>query len=526
MTIWAGVDIGNATTEVVLCGGADGLDVLASARTPTRGGKGSLRAVEGAAQLARRLADTHGLAIDRAAFAPTPPVHSTVGRVQLETRRTGRLVIATRSAATTAGDAAGVGVPVPVEHLGHADRDRPIVACATRDWGYLEVAGLVNAAVEDGRDVVAVLTANDEAVLVSNRLRAALPVIDDVDVRPLMSATLVAVEVRDGLAPLQRLTDPFWLADAFGLDNGERVDARVVADQLFDSACAVVYLDSPSPVLDTSPREVPQPAVLSGAQDGLSYVVHLADIATQANSRRGSVAVDSLVMAEMGGGEEPPADAEALGRALAVPVTRIDSEAAAARVGALTTPGVTPDVVVVDVGGGTVDVVTEGSRVVLPGAGQLLTTATATALDISRSAAEYAKRAEAVTAVTPQLIEDEHSRRQFLDKPIDGRCTGWLLTSAPSGLLPFTSRLSGAEWRSWRLAAKRLVIGGNVMRGVEQVAPGAAGVLLVGGGASDDELVRAVSEQLGHQVTVGRGNVRGQLGHRFAVAYGLVVLAA
>lgn len=526
MTIWAGVDIGNATTEVVLCGGADGLEVLASARTPTRGGKGSVRAVQGAAQLARRLADSRGLVIDRAAFAPTPPVHSTVGRVQLETRRTGRLTIATRSAATTAGDAAGVGAPVPVEHLGHTDRDRPIVACATREWGYLEVAHLVNAAVEDGRNVVAVLTANDEAVLVSNRLRTALPVIDDIDVGPLMSAALVAVEVRDGLAPLQKLTDPFWLADVFGLHDGERVDARVIADQLFDSACAVVYLDGTSPVHDTSPREIQQPVVLTGVQDDQRYVVHLADIAAQANSRRGSVVVDSLVMAAMGGGEEPPADADALGSALGVPVTQIDSEAAAARVGALTTPGVTSDVVVVDVGGGTVDVVTEGSRVVLPGAGQLLTTATATALEISRSAAEYAKRAEAVTAITPQLVEDEHSRRQFLDKPIDGRCTGWLLTSAPSGLLPFTSRLSGAEWRSWRLAAKRLVIGGNVMRGVEQVAPGAAGVLLVGGGASDDELVRAVSEQLGHEVTVGRGNVCGQLGHRFAVAYGLVVLAA
>lgn len=521
MTIWAGVDIGNATTEVVLCGGADGLDVLASARTPTRGGKGSLRAVEGAAQLARRLADAHGLVIERAAFAPTAPVHSTVHQVQLETRHTGRLTIVTRSAATTAGDGAGVGAPVPVEHLGQADVDVPVVACATRDQGYREVAGLVNAAVDDGRNVVAVLTANDEAVLVSNRLRTALPVVDDIDVRTLLSATLVAVEVRQGLAPLQRLTDPFWLADGFGLHDDERVDARVVADELFDSACAVVALGTPTPSRDApSPPEVP-----SGAQTDLTYVVNLADIAAQANSRRGSVAVDRLVAATMGGAQEAPADADALARALEVPVTRIDTEAAAARVGALTTPGVTSEVVVVDVGGGTVDVVTDGSRVILPGAGQLLTTATATALDISRSAAEYAKRAEAVTAVTVQLIEDEHGRRQFLDKPIDGRCTGWLLTAAPSGLLPFTSRLSGAEWRTWRLAAKRLIIGGNVMRGIEQVAPGADGVLLVGGGASDDELVRAVSEQLGHHVTVGRGNIRGQLGHRFAVAYGLVVLA-
>ena len=526
MTIWAGVDVGNATTEVVLCRDDHGLEVLASARTPTRGGKGSLRAVEGAAQLVRRLASANGVVVQRAAFAPTPPVHSAVERVRLATRRTGRLTIATRSAATTAGDDAGVGVPVPVQHLGMASSDRPLVACATAQWGYAEVASFVNAAVDTGRRVVAVLTANDEAVLVFNRLRTGLPVVDDLDVRSLLSAPLVAVEVRQGAAPLQRLTDPFWLVDAFDLHDDERGDARAVADQLYDSACAVVYVDGAPPVSDTSGEWEPEPTSTPSGNTDLSRGVYLADVAAQANSRRGSVAVDTAVIASMGGGLEPPADAEVLGQALRVPVTRVDSEAEAARAGALTTPGLSSDVVVVDVGGGTVDVVTDTSCVVLPGAGQLLTAAAAAGLEISTSAAEYAKRGGAVTAVTVQLVEDEHGRRRFLDKPVDGRCTGWLLTEAPGGLLPFTSRLSGAEWRSWRLAAKRLVIGANVLNGLEKAGADAAAVLLVGGGAGDDELVRAVSEHLGHEQTVGRGNVSGQLGHRFAVAFGLVVLVA
>lgn len=537
MTLWAGVDIGNATTEVVLCRATapspvaslappssvaslapSDLVVVASARTPTRGGKGSLRAIQGAAQLVRRLADKHGLTVDRAAFAPTPPVSSTVERVQLEVQRTGRLTIVTRSAATTAGDAAGAGVPVSVERLDMVQPGRPVIACAGSEHGYAEVARWVNAAVGAGCNIAAVLTANDEAVLVSNRLVTALPVVDDVDVERVLAAQLVAVEVREGVSPLQRLTDPFWLADTFGLGEDERPDARVVADQLFDSVCAVVTLDETAGRHESAPpTELPS---------GLSHVVYLADIAAQANSRRGSVTADSLVMAAMGGAGGVPADDDALADALGVPVTRVDSEAAAARAGALTTPGIPADVVVVDVGGGTVDVVAADGRVVLPGAGQLLTVATATALNISISAAEYAKRAEAVTAVTVQLVEDEHGRRRFLDAPIDGRCTGWLLTAAPTGLLPFTSALSGAEWRSWRLAAKRLVIGGNVTRGVQQVASGATGVLLVGGGAGDDELVRALAERLGRDVTVGRGNVAGGLGHRFAVAYGLVVLAA
>ena len=518
MTVWAGVDIGNATTEVVLCRGTTELEIVASARTPTRGGKGSERAVQVAAQLVRRLADKHGLTLDRAAFAPTRPVHSSVERVQLQAQRTGRLTIATRSAATTAGDAAGVGVPVAVDSLDTADPDRPVIVCAGPERGYAEVAGLVNAAVATGCDVAAVLTSNDEAVLVSNRLTVPVPVVDDVDVEEVLTATLVAVEVREGASPLQRLIDPFWLADVFGLGDDERADARTVADQLFDSVCAVVTLRDAA-VVD---EPLPAPELPAGP----AHVVHLADIAAQANSRRGAVVVDSLVMAVMSGEGGPPADADVLAEALGVPVARIDSEADAARAGALTTPGLPADVVVVDVGGGTVDVVADGDRVVLPGAGQLLTAATAAALDISTSAAEYAKRAEAVTAVTVQLVEDEHGRRRFLDTPIDGRCTGWLLTQAPSGLLPFTAALSGAEWRNWRLAAKRLVIGGNVTRGVQQVASDATALLLVGGGAGDDELVRALAEQLGHDVTVGRGNVGGGLGHRFAVAYGLVVLAA
>jgi hypothetical protein len=511
MTLWAGVDIGNSTTEVVLC--TTDLEVLASARTPTRGGKGSLRAMQVAAHLVRRLADGHGLTVDRAAFAPTPPVHSTVERVQLERARTGRLAVATRSAATTAGDAAAVGVPVPVDRLDGAVG--PVVACAGAEFGYTDVARLVNAAAAAGVDVVAVLTANDEAVLISNRLTTGLPVVDDVDVGHVLTASLVAVEVRQSMSPLQRLTDPFWLADVFSLADDERDDARAIADELFDSVCAVVTLGAVEAEPTTRAPEVPV---------GGAHVVQLADIAAQANSRRGSVAVDNLVLARMGDAGDIPAGTDALREALGVPVERLESEAAAARAGALTTPGV-QDAVVVDVGGGTVDVLSSKHRVVLPGAGQLLTTATAAALDISTSAAEYAKRTEAVTAVTAQLVEDEHGRRRFLDKPIDGRCTGWLLASAPSGLLPFTSRLSGSEWRSWRLAAKRLVIGGNILTGIEQAAPDVSAVLLVGGGAGDDELVRAVSEHLGRGVTVGRGNVVGTLGHRFAVAYGLVALA-
>ena len=56
MSILAGVDVGNATTEVVLArASGDGIEVIASGRAPTRRAKGSPESLDGAAALVGRL---------------------------------------------------------------------------------------------------------------------------------------------------------------------------------------------------------------------------------------------------------------------------------------------------------------------------------------------------------------------------------------------------------------------------------------------------------------------------------------
>ena len=52
MTVIAGVDVGNATTEVVLVSSGK---ILGAGRVPTRGRKGSPGSLRGAAALVRRL---------------------------------------------------------------------------------------------------------------------------------------------------------------------------------------------------------------------------------------------------------------------------------------------------------------------------------------------------------------------------------------------------------------------------------------------------------------------------------------
>ena len=54
-------------------------------------------------------------------------------------------------------------------------------------------------------------------------------------------------------------------------------------------------------------------------------------------------------------------------------------------------------------------------------------------------------------------------------------------------------------------------------------------MVLVGGPAGDDEIVEAMHAVLREgqrSLSIGRANVAGMLGHRWAVAYGLVLLAA
>jgi hypothetical protein len=93
----------------------------------------------------------------------------------------------------------------------------------------------------------------------------------------------------------------------------------------------------------------------------------------------------------------------------------------------------------------------------------------------------------------------------------------------PSGYLAFGSGFSPAEWRIARQGLKASVIAANVERIVSSADLSApVDVIVVGGPAADDELVPLLS-QLPSLRNVGRGNVAGKLGHRYAVAYGLTL---
>ena len=555
MTVIAGIDVGNATTEVVLVSGGK---ILGAGRVPTRGRKGSPGSLRGAAALVRRLERQLGGTVGEARIAPLRAVDTGVVTVPGTAGPSGRLRVLAAGVPTPGGTGACVGPPLRLDDAprgGEAD----VVAIVPPGLRYDEAAARVRALLAAGTRIGAVLVAGDEGVLVANRIPGGLPVIDQVDTDTAAACRMLAVEVRPPGHTLRVLADPVALGARLGLDPlaaAEAGAAAAVSRTLADQGNAVVGL---LPVAPDAPETSAEPWVLTaedgrlplraaiprlagwpvGAVHGYGtgaaasdvddlFAVDLAAAAEAATARQGSTSRAVLVASLSRAGNEDAASV--LGDLLQMPVHEPVSEPAAARLGALTTPGGRDDAVVVDLGAGTIDVIGPGGSVVAAGAGELLTAAVAEMLGIPRASADWVKRGPCVRVDGGQRFEGEDGRRGFLDVPAPASAAGMLAVEGPGGWLPFDRHHGPAEWRAIRLRLKQAVLAANFRRAVRTLGQDPAQVLVVGGPAGDEELLGVLARSLPDGVAVGRGDVGGTcpggpLGHRYAVALGLALAA-
>ncbi len=552
MTVIAGVDVGNATTEVVLVSGGE---ILGAGRVPTRGRKGSAGSLRGAAALVRRLERQLSCAVGEARIAPLRAVDTAVLTVPDAAAPAGRLRVLAAGVPTPGGTGACVGPPLSLADPG--PRDGPVVAVVPPGLRYDEAAARLRALLAAGTRIGAVLVAGDEGVLIANRLPGRLPVVDQVDADAAAACQLLAVEVRPPGYTLRLLADPVALGARFGLRADEAGDAAAVGRALADHANAVVgLLAAPAtpevraePWVMTADGCLPLRAACArlagwpvgavrafGSGAGAAevevddlFAVDLAAAAEAATARQGSTGRAVLVASLSRVGEEEAA--AVLSHLLDMPVRSPVTESAAARLGALTTPGARADAVVVDLGAGTIDVIgggATGRSVVAAGAGELLTAAVAEMLGISRAAADWVKRGPCVRLDGGQRFEAEDGTRGFLEIPAPASAAGMLAVDGPGGWLPFDRRHGPGEWRAIRLRLKLAVLAANFRRAAQTLGQDPAQVLVVGGPAGDQELLGVLARMLPDGVAAGRGDVGGTcagepLGHRYAVALGLTL---
>ena len=560
MKVVAGVDVGNATTEVVLVSGGS---ILGAGRVPTRGRKGSPDSLRGAAALLRRVERQAGCPVDEARIAPLRAVDTSVVTVPDAVAPRGRLRVLAAGVSTPGGTGACVGPPLRVLLPGPAGPPSApagswLVAVVPADLRYDEAAARLRNLLAAGTPVGAVLVAGDEGVLVANRLPSGLPVIDQVDAAAAAACDLLAVEVQPPGHTLRLLADPVALGARLGLREHEDRDAAALSRALADHSNAVVGLLAAAPaktgadadepwILTADGRQVPLRTACASLADWPAgtvrvfgtgsgsaevddlFAVDLAAAAEAATARQGSTGRAFLVAA-LGRAPAPGAvsHADLLSEFAGIPVSSPLSEPAAARAGALTTPGARPGAVVVDLGAGTIDVIGPASNVVAAGAGELLTAAVAETLGITRAAADWVKRGPCLRVDGGQRFEAEDGSRGFLPASAPASAVGMLVVEGPGGLLPFDRRHGPGEWRAIRLRLKQAVLARNFQRAVRTLGADPGQILVVGGPAGDEELLGVLTRSLPDGVAVGRGHVGGTcqgepLGHRYAVALGLAL---
>lgn len=561
--IVAGIDVGNHTTELVLARVENGVvTTLAHDQSPTRGRKGSPDSLAGAAALLHRVEVEAGVVADElllsalrpvdTATAPLPPATSPRAPVR-NLRRP--------DASTAAGVGYGVGRHVPLADLTSEVFDGDVVISVDATVDFEDAARAITSAVERGWNVVGVVAAQDDAVLIRNRIPVDVPVVDEADVDGLASGVLIAVEVVEEGRAHRAMADPIALTAALDLPLDMLADVAEFCREIADCAALAVTPRTgppPPPAVDEDfvdcrvdgavVRYTPAQAhsvlrlappggvervrlrALPTAENGLAvedaFFTDLASIDNGAWLRRGVADAHGTVVAMLAADEVEDA-ASTLAELTGRPARTLATEPEAAAWGARTTPGLPPDTVVCDIGGGTIDLIGADRTVVAAGAGEAITIAVARVLGIPRALAETVKRTPAVRVEGPHVAHEEDGRRVFLDSPAQSDAIGRLCTRGRAGLVPFSNRLAAEEWRSLRLAIKQETIAANIARCMRAFPKAPAALLLAGGGALDDELLRTVAEALrSASVVVGRANVEERYGPRFAVACGLIHLFA
>lgn len=551
----AGVDVGNTTTEVVIIDASKNPpDLLAWDRVATRGMKGSAEAYVGAAELVRRLERRIERRVELVAAAPQLPVTTRLASVSQSTPDTGRLEVLSGGGDTAGGEGVAVGIPV-WGNTQAREVNHPILLLFPVGTGFKATVAAFSDWTHHGNDIRGLLLADDEAVLVSARLNLDLPIADQIDVERVSLASMVALEVRPAGHALKELTDPIRLSYLLGLSESERGHALAVGETLGDSSRGLVLVHAQAlarmslPAIsvimqDENVASAIDPVLLSSRGVGAvrSYTVPvdggnltletddvwavaLREIAASVSHRIDATTSRTLVVAALTSERAKSNSAFVLGEEMGVTLKLLPAEATAARVGAFTTPAARQGALVADLGGGTIDVMGPGGgEVVAAGAGEMLTAGVAAFLRIPRGAAEWVKRGPCSRVEDSQVLLAEDGVRSFLANPAPNTALGSLVVPGPAGLLAFSGSLAPSSWRALRLRLKHRVIAENLGRALKSLDDPSPELLLVGGVAGDEELLGLLRNAL-PGIVVGRCDVAGKLGHRYAVAYGLALLA-
>lgn len=599
MKIIAGIDIGNASTETALARIENGkATFLSSGTVPTTGIKGTRQNINGVFRSLTNALEKAGLTIQDLAEVRLNEAAPVIGDVAMETITETIITESTmigHNPATPGGVGVGVGETVLVTDLHKAPGGKDYIVVIPRDVDFEIAANLINRGTTNSRQVTAAIVQRDDGVLISNRLDRKIPIVDEVgliDKVPL--GMRAAVEVATAGGVVEVLSNPYGIATLFGLSSDETKQVVPIARALIGNRSAVVIK---TPAGDVKERKIPAGSIEivsarrtlkvnvdAGAEkimDAVNAIPEIEDVRGEPGTNAGGMlekvrqimanltnkhpkdikiqdllAVDTFTPQKVRGGlanefsQESAVGIAAMVQAdrlqmvaiakefsekIGVPVVVGGVEADMAIRGALTTPGTSKPLAILDMGAGSTDAsIINKDGVIhsihLAGAGNMVTLLIQSEMGLEDfDTAEDIKKYPLAKVESLFHIRHENGTAEFFPEPLSPNLFAKVVILKEGKMLPLEGDQNMEKIKLIRRQAKEKVFVTNAIRALTRVSPTGnvrdiQFVVLVGGSALDFEVPQLVTDALSQfRVVAGRGNIRGTEGPRNAVATGLVL---
>lgn len=419
MKLIIGVDIGNATTESTLARvRGEEIEVLGSGIVDTTGIKGTRDNIKGVYASLKKSLDQAGASLEDVSLIRINEAAPVIGDVAMETITETVITESTmigHNPSTPGGIGVGVGISVPLEEIRGEHRGRDVIAIIKKEMDFSLAANTINTFVDLGINITGAVVQKDDAVLINNRLKKKIPIVDEVEhVEKIPLNMMAAVEVADSGRVISVLSNPYGIATLFKLSPEETKHAMPLSRALIGNRSAVVIK---TPKGDVKSRTIPAGELsISGESKkrcvpvdrGASVIMEamgachpVADICGEAGTNAGGMlekvrvvmaqlteqeigsikirdllAVDTFVPKRVQGGMANEFSMEnAIGVAAMVKAEKLQMkriadtladklgvevevggvEAEMAILGTLTTPGTTKPMAIVDIGAGSTD---------------------------------------------------------------------------------------------------------------------------------------------------------------------------
>ncbi|EJS1671756.1 propanediol dehydratase reactivase alpha subunit PduG [Salmonella enterica] len=574
------------------------LTITHSALAETTGIKGTLRNVFGIQEALALVAKRAGINVSDISLIRINEATPVIGDVAMETITETIITESTmigHNPKTPGGVGLGVGITITPEELLTRPADSSYILVVSSAFDFADIANVINASMRAGYQITGVILQRDDGVLVSNRLEKSLPIVDEVlyiDRIPL--GMLAAIEVAVPGKVIETLSNPYGIATVFNLNADETKNIVPMARALIGNRSAVMVK---TPSGDVKARAIPagnlelqaqgrtvRVDVAAGAEaimkavDGCGkldnvtgeagtniggMLEHVRQTMAELTNKPSSeifiqdlLAVDTSVPVSVTGGLAGEFSLEqAVGIASMVKSDRLQmamiareieqklnidvqiggAEAEAAILGALTTPGTTRPLAILDLGAGSTDasIINPKGEIIathLAGAGDMVTMIIARELGLEdRYLAEEIKKYPLAKVESLFHLRHEDGSVQFFPTPLPPAVFARVCVVKPDELVPLPGDLALEKVRAIRRSAKERVFVTNALRALRQVSPTGnirdiPFVVLVGGSSLDFEVPQLVTDALAHyRLVAGRGNIRGSEGPRNAVATGLIL---